>query len=452
VVRAFIERVKDKAVGHEVLKSLTPAQQVVKVVHDELCELLGGSGHRLAPAAHPPTIIMLIGLQGSGKTTTAAKLARLYGKQGQHPILAAADTYRPAAQDQLRTLGAQLNVPVVGEITQKPLQICRAARDQAAERGLTPLILDTAGRLHIDEVLLAELKSIRTEVAPHHVLLVVDAMTGQDAVTVADRFNQAVGIDAVVLTKLDGDSRGGAALAIRAATGVPVRFVAVGEATDKLEAFRAEGLAQRVLGQGDVVGLMQEFEAVVDVEEAEKDAERMLRGKFSFDDFLTQLRTLQKMGSLTDLLAKIPGVSDMMPEGAKLDPSELKRIEAMITSMTPAERQRPELISASRQNRIARGSGTKVQDVGGLLQRFKAMREMMASLGGAGGLLGKLPGVGRMFGAGGGAAAPEGFDPSQLAGLGGMAPNRRAARAQKALAKREQRKAQKKHKRRGKRR
>jgi signal recognition particle subunit SRP54 len=207
-----------------------------------------------------------------------------------------------------------------------------------------------------------------------------------------------------------------------------------------------------VLGQGDVVGLMQDFEAVVDVEEAEKDAERMLRGKFSFEDFLTQLRTIQKMGSLTDLLAKIPGISDMMPEGAKVDPQELKRIEAMITSMTPAERQKPELITASRQNRIARGSGTKVQDVGGLLQRFKAMREMMASLGGAGGLLGKLPGVGRMFGGGGGGGAPAGFDPSQLAGLGGMAPNRRTARAQKALAKREQRKAQKKHKKRGKRR
>jgi signal recognition particle subunit SRP54 len=230
-----------------------------------------------------------------------------------------------------------------------------------------------------------------------------------------------------------------------------VRFVAVGEATDKLEAFRPEGLAQRVLGQGDVVGLMQDFESVVDVEEAEKDAERMLRGKFSFDDFLTQLRTIQKMGSLTDLLAKIPGVSDMMPEGAKVDPSELKRIEAMITSMTPAERQRPELIDPSRQNRIARGSGTKVTDVAGLLQRFKMMREMMASLGGAGGMLGKLPGVGRMFG-GGAPQVPPGFDPSQLAGLGGMAPNRRAARAQKAMAKREQRKAQKKHKKRNKRR
>src|SRR6266851_7108635 len=212
VVRGFVERVREKAVGQDVLKSLTPGQQVVKVVQDELVELLGGSGHRLAWASHPPTVIMLIGLQGSGKTTTAAKLARMYGKQGQHPILAAADTYRPAAQDQLRTLGAQISIPVVGAAGQTPLEICRAARDEAAARGLTPLILDTAGRLHIDETMLDELKVIRTEVKPHHVLLVVDAMTGQDAVTVAEKFNAAVGIDAVILTKMDGDSRGGAAL------------------------------------------------------------------------------------------------------------------------------------------------------------------------------------------------------------------------------------------------
>src|SRR5919197_6709632 len=229
VVKAFMERVREKAVGQDVLKSLTPAQQVVKVVHDELVELLGGSGHRLAPATHPPTIVMLIGLQGSGKTTTAAKLARLYQKQGQHPVLAAADTYRPAAQEQFRTLGAQLGVPVVGAEGQTPLDICRVARDEAAARGLTPLLLDTAGRLHIDEAMLDELRAIRTELKPHHVLLVVDAMTGQDAVTVAERFNQAVGIDAVILTKMDGDSRGGAALSVRHVTGRPIAYVGVGE-------------------------------------------------------------------------------------------------------------------------------------------------------------------------------------------------------------------------------
>src|SRR5690349_2986667 len=256
VVRGFIDRVKVKAVGQDVLKSLTPAQQVVKVVHDELVELLGGSGHRLATAPHPPTIIMLIGLQGSGKTTTAAKLARMYGKQGQHPILAAADTYRPAAQDQLRTLGAQLNYPVVGEGSQTPLAICKAAREEAAARGLTPLILDTAGRLHIDEGMLDELKAIKRDVTPHHVLLVVDA------VTVADKFNQAVGIDAVILTKMDGDSRGGAALSVRHVTGRPIAFVGMGEKTDALEPFHPDRLASRILGMGDVLSLVEKAQQV----------------------------------------------------------------------------------------------------------------------------------------------------------------------------------------------
>src|SRR5262245_17842451 len=237
VVRAFIDRVKTKAVGQDVLTSLTPAQQVVKVVHDELVELLGGSGHRLAAAPHPPTVIMLIGLQGSGKTTTAAKLARMYTKQGQHPMLAAADTYRPAAIDQLQTLGSQVGVPVIGDAASKPLEICRKAREEAATRGLTPLILDTAGRLHIDEVMLDEVKAIRTELKPHHILLVVDAMTGQDAVTVAEKFNAAVGIDALILTKMDGDARGGAALSVREVTGRPIAFVGVGEKTDALEPF-----------------------------------------------------------------------------------------------------------------------------------------------------------------------------------------------------------------------
>src|SRR5437773_4183349 len=255
VVRTFIDRVREKAVGQDVLKSLTPAHQVVKVVHDELTELLGGSGHRLTPAPHPPTVIMLIGLQGSGKTTTAAKLARWYTKQGQHPLLAAADTNRPAAQDQLQTLGGELGVPVVGGPGQTPLAICRQAREDAAARGLTPLILDTAGRLHIDEALLAELAAIRKEVLPHHVLLVLDAMTGQDAVTVADRFNKAVGVDAVILTKLDGDARGGAALSVRSVTGRPIAFAGIGEKTDALEPFHPDRLASRILGMGDVLSL-----------------------------------------------------------------------------------------------------------------------------------------------------------------------------------------------------
>ncbi|PYO04509.1 MAG: signal recognition particle protein, partial [Candidatus Rokuibacteriota bacterium] len=298
VVRAFIDRVKDKAVGQDVLTSLTPAQQVVKVVHGELVELLGGSGHRLATAPHPPTVIMLMGLQGSGKTTTAAKLARLYSKQGQHPLLAAADTQRPAAMDQLRTLGAQLGVPVTGTQGQTPLEICRTAREEAASRGLTPLILDTAGRLHIDEALLAELQAIRREVAPHHVLLVVDAMTGQDAVTVADKFNQAVGIDAVVLTKMDGDSRGGAALSVRHVTGRPIAFVGVGEKTDALEPFHPDRLASRILGMGDVLSLVEKAQAAVDQTKAEALAKKLREDTFSLEDFRDQLKQLRQMGPL----------------------------------------------------------------------------------------------------------------------------------------------------------
>src|SRR5215475_4818815 len=274
VVRAFIERVRTRAVGQDVLTSLTPGQQVVKVVHDELVELLGGSGHRLAPAPHPPTIIMLMGLQGSGKTTTAAKLARLYAKQGQHPLLAAADVYRPAAIDQLKTLGAQLNVPVVGSADRQPVEICKAAREEAATRGLTPLIIDTAGRLHIDEAMLDEAKAIRKEVGPHHVLLVVDAMAGQDAVTVAEKFNAAVGLDAVVLTKMDGDSRGGAALSVREVTGRPIAFVGVGEKTDALEPFHPDRLAQRILGMGDVLSLVEKAQATVDASQAEEMARK----------------------------------------------------------------------------------------------------------------------------------------------------------------------------------
>src|SRR5213596_484066 len=306
VVRAFIDRVKDKAVGQDVLTSLTPAQQVVKVVHDELVELLGGSGHRLAPAPHPPTVIMLIGLQGSGKTTTAAKLARLYTKQGQHPLLAAADTQRPAAMEQLRTLGAQLSIPVTGAPGQTPLEICRAAREEAAARGLTPLILDTAGRLHVDEILLAELKAIRTEVAPHHVLLVVDAMTGQDAVTVADRFNQAVGIDAVVLTKMDGDSRGGAALSVRHVTGRPIAFVGMGEKTDALEPFHPDRLASRILGMGDILSLVEKAQQNVDQAQAEEMVKKLRADTFTLDDFRAQLKQVRALGPLDQVMGMLP--------------------------------------------------------------------------------------------------------------------------------------------------
>jgi signal recognition particle subunit SRP54 len=390
VVRAFVDRVKEKAVGQDVLASLTPAQQVVKVVHNELVELLGGSGHRLAMASHPPTIIMLMGLQGSGKTTTAAKLARLYTKQGQHPLLAAADTQRPAAMDQLRTLGAQLGVPVTGELGQTPLEICRAAREEADSRGLTPLILDTAGRLHIDEALLGELKAIRREVSPHHVLLVVDAMTGQDAVTVADRFNQAVGIDAVILTKLDGDSRGGAALSVRHVTGRPIAFVGVGEKTDALEQFHPDRLASRILGMGDVLSLVEKAQAAVDQTKAEELARRLREDTFSLEDFREQLAQVRKMGPLDQVLGMLP--FGKMLKGAPKDidgeSADLGRFDAIIGSMTPGERRNPEVINGSRRQRIARGSGTSVQDVNRLLKQFAQLRKVMRQFKG---MEGKLP-------------------------------------------------------------
>jgi signal recognition particle subunit SRP54 len=392
VVRGFVDRVREKAVGQDVLKSLTPAQQVVKVVHDELVELLGGSGHRLAAAPHPPTVIMLIGLQGSGKTTTAAKLARMYGKQGQHPIMAAADTYRPAAQDQLRTLGAQLSYPVIGEAGQTPLQICRAARDEAAARGLTPLILDTAGRLHIDEGMLDELKAIKREVGPHHVLLVVDAMTGQDAVQVADKFNQAVGIDAVILTKMDGDSRGGAALSVRHVTGRPIAFVGMGEKTDALEPFHPDRLASRILGMGDVLSLVEKAQQVVDQEKAQETLRKLREDSFTLDDFRQQLQQLKQMGPLDQVLGMLPFGKMLKGAPAELqsEQADFARFDAIITSMTPGERRNPEVINGSRRQRIARGSGTSVQDVNRLLKQYAQLRKMMKQFKGMEGKLGKM--------------------------------------------------------------
>ena len=396
VVRAFIERVKTKAVGHEVLTSLTPAHQVVKIVHDELVTLLGGSGHRLATASHPPTVIMLIGLQGSGKTTTAAKLARMYAKQGQHPLLAAADTYRPAAIDQLKTLGAQLNVPVVGDAALKPLEICKKAREEAATRGLTPLILDTAGRLHIDEVMLDEVRAIRGELKPHHILLVVDAMTGQDAVTVAEKFNAAVGIDALILTKMDGDARGGAALSVREVTGRPIAFVGVGEKTDALEPFHPDRLASRILGMGDVLSLVEKAQATVDQKTAEDMVRKLRENSFTLEDFRQQLKQVRQMGPLDQVLGMIPGLGKMMKGGAgdlAGEQKDLDRFDAMISSMTPGERTHPEIISGSRRQRIARGSGTSVQDVNRLLKQHAQLRKMMKQFKGMEGKLGRLKGL-----------------------------------------------------------
>src|SRR5947208_6494731 len=392
VVRGFIDRVKVKAVGQDVLRSLTPAQQVVKVVHEELVELLGGSGHRLAPAAHPPTVVMLIGLQGSGKTTTAAKLARLYAKQGQHPILATADIDRPAAQDQLKTLGAQVDVPVVGDAARTPVEICRAALETAAERDLSPLILDTAGRLHIDEPMLDELKQIRAAVKPHHVLLVVDAMTGQDAVTVADRFNQAVGIDAVILTKMDGDSRGGAALSVRHVTGRPIAFVGMGEKTDALEPFHPDRVASRILGMGDVLSLVEKAQEAVDQKKAEELVRKLREDAFTLDDFREQLKQLRSMGPLDQILGMLPFGKMLKGAPKELDAeqADIGRFDAIISSMTPDERRRPEVINGSRRQRIARGSGTSVQDVNRLLKQYAQLRKMMKQFKGLEGKLRRL--------------------------------------------------------------
>jgi signal recognition particle subunit SRP54 len=395
VVRGFVDRVKAKAVGQDVLKSLTPAQQVVKVVHEELVELLGGSGHRLAPAAHPPTVIMLIGLQGSGKTTTAAKLARLYTKQGQHPILAAADTYRPAAQEQLKTLGAQLNVPVIGEGGATPVEICRAAAEAAAARGLTPLILDTAGRLHIDEPMLDELKQIRSVVKPHHVLLVVDAMTGQDAVTVAERFNAAVGIDAVILTKLDGDSRGGAALSVRQVTGRPIAFVGTGEKTDALEPFHPDRLASRILGMGDVLSLVEKAQQVVDAKTAEEMVRKLREDAFTLEDFRAQLKQVRQLGPLDQIMGMLPFGKMLKgaPKELTGEQADLDRFDVIIGSMTPGERHNPEVINGSRRARIARGSGTNVQDVNRLLKQYAQLRKMMKQFKSMEGRVGKMKGL-----------------------------------------------------------
>jgi signal recognition particle subunit SRP54 len=396
VVRTFIERVKTKAVGHDVLTSLTPGHQVVKIVHDELVSLLGGSGHRLASAPHPPTVIMLIGLQGSGKTTTAAKLARMYAKQGQHPLLAAADIYRPAAIDQLKTLGAQLNVPVVGDASMTPLAICRQAREEAAARGLTPLILDTAGRLHIDEAMLEEVRAIRGELKPHHILLVVDAMTGQDAVTVAEKFKEAVGIDALIFTKMDGDARGGAALSVREVTGRPIAFVGVGEKTDALEPFHPDRLASRILGMGDVLSLVEKAQEAVDQKTAEAMIKKLREDNFTLDDFRQQLKQVRQMGPLDQVLGMIPGLGKMMKGGMgdlAGEQKDLDRFDAIISSMTPGERTHPEIVNGSRRQRIARGSGTSVSDVNRLLKQHAQLRKMMKQFKGMEGKLGRMKGL-----------------------------------------------------------
>jgi signal recognition particle subunit SRP54 len=407
VVKRFLDAVKQKALGQTVQTRVRHAgethrvsagEQFIKICHDELVAMMHHAGEALTFADSGATGVMMVGLQGSGKTTTAAKLARWLKKQGKSPLLVAADMQRPAAVEQLKVLGGQIEVPVFNIAGASPLAICEAAPAEARRLKSDVIIYDTAGRLAIDEPLMEELGAIKAAVLPDNILLVVDAMIGQDAVQTAKAFNERLGISGTVLTKLDGDARGGAALSVKEVTGAPVVFVGMGETTDKLEPFRAEGMASRVLGMGDVVGLIQDFEEVVDQKQAEKDALRMMQGEFTLEDFLNQIRMIQKMGSVRDLIEKIPGLSSMLPPGAaaQVSDSELTDAETIILSMTRFERQDPQSLirEPSRVRRIAGGSGRSEQAVGELVQKFLYMRQMMGSLGGGGGLLGGLPGMG----------------------------------------------------------
>jgi signal recognition particle subunit SRP54 len=386
VVRQFVERVKEKAIGADVLGSLSPAQQVLSIVNEELVEMLGGSQglNRLDLGGAPPNVIMLVGLQGSGKTTTAAKLANYLRKQGQRPLMVAADMYRPAAVHQLQTLGKQLSIPVYTEPAgADPVDICVHSLNYAREQAASVVILDTAGRLNIDERMMREVTSIRDKVQPREVLLVADAMTGQEAVHVADDFNKAVSLTGMILSKMDGDARGGAALSIRSVTGVPIKFMGVGEKTDALEPFYPDRLASRILGMGDVLSLIERAEETIDQEEAMKAQAKLQQGKFDLEDFLGAMRQLRRMGPLRQVMEMMPGLNKLAatPEMEEaLEGDQMKHIEAMVLSMTREERRNPEIINGSRRKRIARGSGTTVQEINQLLEQFNEMRLMIRQM------------------------------------------------------------------------
>ena len=407
VVKRFLSKVEQKAIGETVqtrvkvggeTHRVSAEDQFVKVCHDELIEMMQSDAEPVAWADKGQrTAIMMVGLQGSGKTTTAAKLARWFEKQDKKPMLVAADMQRPAAVEQLKVLGDQIGIPVFNIAGATPLEICTQADAEAKKLGRDVVIYDTAGRLAIDEPLMQELAAIKSAIAPKNIYLVVDAMIGQDAVQTAKSFNERLGITGVVLTKLDGDARGGAALSVREVTGAPIVFTGVGETLDKLEPFRPEGMASRVLGMGDVVGLIQDFEQVVDQKKAEEDALRMMQGEFTLEDFLNQVRMIQQMGSLKDLVEKIPGMGGMLPAGVNLDDKELVRIQAMIQSMTLQERKDPHALirEPGRVKRIAKGSAQPEQGVTELIQKFLFMKQMMGGMGGMGdlGMLGKIPGM-----------------------------------------------------------
>ncbi|WP_170207728.1 signal recognition particle protein [Dictyobacter kobayashii] len=386
VARQFVDRVKEKAIGADVMGSLSPAQQVLSIVNEELVEVLGGENgnNKLDLGGTPPQIIMLVGLQGSGKTTSAAKLANYLRKQGQRPLMVAADMYRPAAVNQLKSLGRQLSIPVYSEpMGADPVDICVNSLDFAREQACSVVILDTAGRLNIDERMMNEVINIRQRVRPREILLVADAMTGQEAVRVADDFNKAVSLTGMILTKMDGDARGGAALSIRTVTGVPVKFMGVGEKTDALEPFYPDRLASRILGMGDVLSLIERAQESIDEEEALKAQQKLQQGKFDLEDFLNSMRQLKRMGPLRNVMEMLPGFNKLasMPEMEEaLEGDQLKYVEAMILSMTKEERRNPDIMNGSRRKRIARGSGTTVQEVNQLLDQFNEMRTMIRQM------------------------------------------------------------------------
>jgi signal recognition particle subunit SRP54 len=384
VVKAFLSRVKERARGEDVSKSITPGQQVIKIVHEELVNTLGSETVGLVKSS-PPTVILMVGLQGSGKTTTAGKLAKKLKGEGKQPLLVAADLQRPAAIDQLETLGRKIDVPVLVDRKGKAPKLAKSSLKEAEKTGRDVIIIDTAGRLQIDDALMRELAAVRKSTEPDEVLLVVDAMTGQDAVNVAEGFQTQVGITGIILSKLDGDARGGAAISVREVTGAPVKFAGVGEGLDELEAFHPERMASRILGMGDVLTLIEKAETAFDEGQAEKAAKRLQKGEFTLEDFLSQFEAMKSMGPLQDILAMLPGSGSLLRE-VDIDDRDLKRVEAIIQSMTPEERRTPKIIGGSRKRRIASGSGTSPQDVNRVLKQFAEAQKMMKTFAGGKGM------------------------------------------------------------------
>ncbi len=381
VVKDFIGIVSQKAVGQDVLESLTPGQQVIKIIHDELVALLGGTESRISFSPRPPTVVMMVGLQGSGKTTTSGKLSGLLRKQGKNPLMAACDVYRPAAIKQLEVIGKQLDIPVYADHdSKKPVEIARKALGHAESKGYDLVIIDTAGRLHIDQELMNELVDIRSAVRPHEILLVVDSMTGQDAVNVAQSFNDKLGVDGIVLTKLDGDTRGGAALSVKTVTGKPIKFAGMGEKLNELEPFYPERMASRILGMGDVMSLIEKAQEVFDEKKALEMEKRLRSQQFTLEDFLEQMQQMKNIGPLDQILGMMPGLSPKQLKGIDIDEKKLVHFEAIIQSMTKKERVDPSIINASRKRRIASGSGTNIQDINSLLKRFEELRKMMKQM------------------------------------------------------------------------